>query len=92
MGAQSEAFFRLFMVPGMEHCGGGPGTDRFDLLGKVIAWREQGRAPDQVVASGRVPGGGTRTRLLCPHPQVARYDGTGNGDDAASFRCAAPGT
>ena len=66
MGPGTDAFFRLFMVPGMEHCRGGPGTDRFDLLGSVMAWREQGRAPDQVVASGRMPAGGTRTRLLCP--------------------------
>ena len=92
MGAQTEAFFRLFMVPGVEHCRGGPGTDQFDMLSAVIAWREQGRQPDQIVASGRITGGGTRTRLLCPHPQIARYDGSGNGDDASSYRCTAPGT
>ena len=92
MGAGTDAFYRLFMVPGVEHCRGGPGTDQFDLLGPVIAWREHGTAPDQVVASGRLPAGGTRTRLLCPFPQVARYDGSGNSDDAASYRCVAPGS
>jgi feruloyl esterase len=92
MGPDIGAFYRLFMVPGVEHCRGGPGTDRFDLLGSVIAWREQGRAPDQVVASGRLPAGGSRTRLLCPHPQVAHYDGSGSSDDAASYRCVAPGS
>jgi feruloyl esterase len=92
MGPGIDAFYRLFMVPGMEHCRGGPGTDQFDMLGALIAWREQGRAPDSVVASGRIPGGGARTRLLCPHPQVARYNGSGNSDAAASYRCAAPGT
>jgi feruloyl esterase len=91
MGADTGAFYRLFMVPGVEHCRGGPGTDQFDLLGSVIAWRERGVAPDQVIASGRVAAGGSRTRLLCPHPQVARYDGSGNSDDAASYRCVAPG-
>jgi len=92
MGPEIAGFYRLFMVPGVEHCRGGPGTDRFDLLGQVIAWRERGVAPDQVVASGRLPAGGTRTRLLCPHPQVARYGGTGSSDDAASFRCVASGS
>jgi feruloyl esterase len=58
----------------------------------MIAWREQGRQPEQIVASGRIAGGGTRTRLLCPHPQLARYDGSGNADDASSYRCVAPGT
>jgi feruloyl esterase len=85
MGPGTGAFFRLFLVPGVEHCRGGLGTDQFDLLGPVIAWREHGIAPDQVVASGR-------TRLLCPHPQVAHYNGSGSSDDAASYRCVAPGT
>ncbi|MGZ8281716.1 MAG: tannase/feruloyl esterase family alpha/beta hydrolase [Allosphingosinicella sp.] len=84
-------FFRLFMVPGMDHCRGGPGTDRFDLLGALVAWVEQGEAPDRVVASGRTADGGTRTRPLCPHPQVARYDGEGDSDDAGNFQCVAPG-
>jgi len=92
MRTNLDAFYRLFMIPGVEHCRGGPGTDQFDLLGPVIAWREHGTAPDSVVAAGRLPAGGRRTRLLCPHPQVARYSGAGNSDDAASYRCAAPGS
>lgn len=83
-------FYRLFMAPGMDHCRGGPGPDRFDALAAVMAWRERGQAPDRLLASGGSAPGGPRTRPLCPHPQVARYDGTGNPNDAASFRCAAP--
>lgn len=91
MGPGTDSFYRLFMAPGVEHCGGGAGPGRFDLLGALIAWREQGHAPESLVASGALPGGGTRTRLLCPHPQVARYSGTGSSDDAANYRCVAPG-
>lgn len=81
-GAQSWA--RLFLVPGMSHCGGGQSTDRFDMLEAVQAWVEHGRAPDRVLASGAAfPG---RTRPLCPYPTVARYVG-GNPEDAASFAC-----
>ncbi len=86
MGAADVSrFYRLFMVPGMDHCRGGPGTDQFDALSAVMAWRERGQAPDRILASGH-----GRTRPLCPHPQVARYSGTGSSDDAANFRCAAP--
>jgi len=83
-------FFRLFMVPGVDHCRGGPGTDQFDLLSAAVAWVEQDQAPDRILASGRTPDGGTRTRPLCPYPEVAVHDGTGDSDDAASFACAVP--
>ncbi|WP_162806500.1 tannase/feruloyl esterase family alpha/beta hydrolase [Sphingosinicella terrae] len=83
-------FFRLFMVPGMDHCRGGSGTDQFDALAAIVAWVELDRAPDAILASGRTPGGGTRTRPLCPHPQVATYDGSGSADEAANFTCAFP--
>jgi feruloyl esterase len=86
MGAANvDRFYRLFMVPGMDHCAGGPGANQFDALAAVMAWRERGQAPDRIAASGN-----GRTRPLCPHPQVARYNGTGSSDDAANFRCVAP--
>ena len=83
-------FFRLFMVPGMDHCRGGAGPGRFDALGAVMAWREHGRAPDRLIASGSNGAGGPRSRPLCPYPQVARWSGTGSTDDAGNFQCVAP--
>jgi feruloyl esterase len=79
----AEDFFRLFMVPGMQHCGGGPGTDTFDALGALERWVEEGVAPDRIIAAGAVD----RTRPLCPYPQVARYLGQGSTDDARNFAC-----
>jgi feruloyl esterase len=75
---------RLFMIPGMTHCGGGQSTDQFDMLTAIQQWVEQGKAPDLVTATGRAfPG---VERPLCPYPQVARYDG-GDPAQAASFSC-----
>jgi feruloyl esterase len=75
---------RLYLVPGMAHCGGGESTDSFDMLTAIQAWVEEDQAPDRVVASGRAfPG---VTRPLCPYPEVARYDG-GDENSAASFSC-----
>jgi feruloyl esterase len=82
--------YRLFMAPGMAHCGGGDGTSSFDMLSALEQWVEKDRAPDRIAAA-RVRGGKTdRTRPLCPWPQVASYKGTGSTDDAASFVCKAP--
>lgn len=84
---QVQSFYRLFMVPGMAHCGGGEGTSTFDMLSAIEQWVEKGQAPEQIAAS-RVRGGKTdRTRPLCPYPQVAQYKGTGSTDDAANFVC-----
>ena len=83
----TQQFFRLFMVPGMGHCSGGPGTDQFDFLTALEHWVERGAAPDKIIASHRTGGVVDRTRPLCPHPQVARYSGTGNVNDASSFAC-----
>ena len=81
-GPQSWA--RLFLVPGMTHCGGGQSTDRFDMLSAIQAWVENGTAPDRIVASGKAfPG---ITRPLCPYPKVARYE-SGNPNDEKSFVC-----
>jgi hypothetical protein len=88
--ANATDFTRLFMMPGVAHCGGGVGPDRHDAVTAVIDWVETGRAPDLLLASKVVDGSVTRTRPLCPYPQVARHDGRGSIDDAASFTCAAP--
>jgi len=90
MGAQTPGFFRLFMAPGMFHCGGGPGPNSFDMLRPLLDWVEAGRAPDRIIASQNVAGKTARTRPLCPYPQVARYSGTGSVDEAASFTCSLP--
>ena len=78
---------RLFMIPGMNHCRGGDGTDTFEGIGALSQWVEKGTAPDQIVASHMTNGKADRTRPLCPYPQVAAYKGTGSTDDAANFTC-----
>jgi feruloyl esterase len=79
--------YRLFMVPGMGHCGGGDGTSTFDMVSALDEWVVQRKAPDKIVASKVVNGAPVRTRPLCPYPQVATYKGTGSTDDAANFSC-----
>jgi feruloyl esterase len=82
---QAGSFARLFLVPGMTHCGGGLATDQYDTLTAMINWVENGNAPDRIVAKGAsFPG---RTRPLCPFPTYARYTGQGSIDDASSFVC-----
>ncbi len=78
---------RLYMVPGMIECNGGPGTDTFDLLGAMRGWVEHGRAPSAVPASRVEHGRVVRTRPLCPFPQVATYRGRGSTDEASNFVC-----
>jgi feruloyl esterase len=88
-------FARVFPVPGMNHCSGGPATDQFDFLTPLVAWVEKGEAPDTVIAKARTAAQnadlGTitagRTRPLCPYPKVAKYKGSGSLDDAANFSC-----
>ena len=89
-GPATTDFFRLFMVPGMAHCGGGIGPDLHDPMTVIIDWVEKGKAPDSIVASKVVNNKVVRTRPLCAYPQVARYSGQGSIDDAANFRCVAP--
>ncbi len=89
-GPDTPQFFRLFMAPGMAHCGGGIGPDRHDSMTAIIDWVEKGKAPDSMVASRVVDKQVVRTRPLCPYPQVARYSGQGSIDEAANFRCVAP--
>ena len=77
---------RLFLAPGMGHCGGGPAAlDTFDMLGAIVEWVEQGRAPASVSATGRAfPG---QSRPLCPYPQHAHYMGAAGSNEAAGFEC-----
>ena len=82
--------FRLFMAPGMGHCGGGEGPNAFDALTVIEAWVEEGQAPDRIVASRTRDGAVDRTRPLCPYPQLAVYTGTGSTDDAENFVCQMP--
>ena len=84
-------YARLYMLPGVLHCAGGPGPDRVDWVEAIRAWVEEERAPERLLAAkvgedGRV----TMTRPACPYPQAAVYDGSGDPRDAASFTCAAP--
>ena len=74
----------------MNHCGDGPAAlDKFDMLGAVVKWVEEGTAPDSVVATGKAfPG---RSRPLCPYPKYARYKGQGDPENASSFECATGG-
>jgi feruloyl esterase len=88
---ETDQFYRLFMIPGMAHCGGGPGlTALSGTMDALVKWVEQGIAPDSIVASGK-PGGVELRRPVCPYPQVARYRGVGNQTEAANFFCADPG-
>ncbi len=76
---------QFYFVPGMGHCGGGPGLDQFDLLGALVDWVEKGVPPKSVNASGKAfPG---RSRPLCPYPKQAHYKGQGDTDDANNFEC-----
>ena len=100
LGDNAANFARFYRVPGMNHCAGGPATDQFDMLTPLVAWVEKGQAPDSVTASARGPGNAAavnadvpaswspaRSRPLCPYPQVARYNGSGDQESAASFSC-----
>jgi len=106
MGARkSEAFVRLYMVPGMQHCSGGPGTDSFgqgaddardaqhNVETALEQWVEKGIAPNAIVATkyqgGDASTGVKMTRPLCPYPQIAKYKGMGDTNDAGNFVCAA---
>jgi feruloyl esterase len=92
-GGKAQNFARLFVVPGMNHCNGGPATDQFDALSALVTWVEKGQAPDTIAAKVN-PGNKslpanwskTRSRPLCPWPSVATYK-SGDIESAASFAC-----
>ena len=86
----TQDFYRLFMVPGMAHCSGGPGPDRFDALSALENWVERDIAPQTIIASKIEDGEVVRTRPLCAFPEVAAYHGSGSTDEASNFSCVAP--
>ena len=97
--SHADDFARLFLVPGMNHCSGGPSADQFDALTALVSWVEQGQAPERITARARGVGanvvntevppswGAARTRPLCPYPQVAQYKGSGDVENAENFSC-----
>jgi hypothetical protein len=98
---QAAGQYRLFMVPGMDHCAGGEGASSFDTLGELDDWATTGQAPDRIIATRPTAAGGPpgapagpprepMARPLCPYPQYARYDGSGDPKEAASFACVPP--
>jgi hypothetical protein len=84
--ARTQEFARLFMAPGVGHCGGGAGPQPQDLFDAVVDWVEHDKAPQQILATKPVTGA-TQSRPLCPYPAFARWNGSGSTDDAANFIC-----
>lgn len=82
--------YRLFMVPGMMHCGGGQGPNQFDAMGALERWRESKAAPSRITAMHVSNGVVDTIRPLCPYPQVAAYNGSGSTNEAANFSCRVP--
>jgi feruloyl esterase len=89
-GDTADASVRLFMMPGVNHCRGGAGTDTWDQLSALDAWRTAGDAPARVNASHLTNGQVDKTRPLCAYPSIAVYRGTGDTNDAANFDCRLP--
>ena len=86
----AASFVRLFVVPGMNHCSGGPATDQFDTFTPLVSWVENGVAPDSITATASNPGyfnAAARTRPLCPYPKQTRYKGSGDINVASNFTC-----
>jgi poly(3-hydroxybutyrate) depolymerase len=89
-GNSADAFARLYLVPGMNHCGGGPSTDSFDMLTPLVSWVEQGAPPESVTATATTPAffnATSRTRPLCVYPKFSAYVGSGDINDGANFIC-----
>ena len=99
-GGDASNFARYIPIPGMNHCSGGPATDQFNMLSALVAWVEVGTPPDIVVGTARGVGNAgavnaelpsnwaaARTRPLCSYPRVAKYNGSGDVESAASFTC-----
>jgi feruloyl esterase len=110
--SELKSSVRLYMAPGVQHCGGGPGPDSFgqfgstpsggpndpahDMYSALEQWAEKDVAPEAIIAT-KLEGEGparhaTMTRPLCPYPQLAKYKGSDNPNDAANFACTAPST
>jgi len=89
--AETKEFFKLYMIPGMSHCGGGLGCfDSTVLFDALVDWVENGTEPATYTGAGVNSNGDPRTRPMCPFPQVAVYSGSGNIDDATNFTCEDP--
>ena len=88
-GAGVGTSVQLYMVPGMNHCQGGPGTDSFDKTKAIEEWMKTGTAPARIEAAHLTKGVIDRTRPLCPWGQVAKWNGSGSTDDTANFSCVA---
>jgi feruloyl esterase len=101
----TDRFYRLFVAPGMDHCGGGEGPNSFggfmqgnppevdadhDLLSAIVQWVEENKAPEKIIASKVTDGKVVMTRPLCPYPQLARYSVHGDVNVAANFVCIKP--
>lgn len=82
-----QSFYRLFRGPGVAHCAGGAGAQPQNLFNALVDWVEKGAEPDRILAQGGQGAPPTRTRILCPYPKTAIYNGTGSTDDAANFHC-----
>jgi feruloyl esterase len=89
-GPRTTEFFRLFMAPGVFHCSGGVGPGSVNWLEPLMAWVEKGVAPDSVIATKAVQGKVEMARPLCKYPEVAKYKGSGDSNEAASFACVKP--
>jgi len=87
---QTSEFYRLFMIPGMFHCGGGVGCGTVDWVTPIVDWVEKGTAPENLIGSRVEEGKSLRARPLCPYPEVAVYKGAGSIDDAGIFICSSP--
>lgn len=85
---RTQSFARLFMMPGAQHCGGGPSTSNINAFNSIVRWVEDGVAPERIVGTAPTatpwPG---RTRPLCPFPKTARYTGSGSIEDESNFVC-----
>jgi len=88
--SKTDASYRLFMAPGMGHCGGSQGPNQLNPMGALERWRESNIAPTQITAMHSINGVVDMVRPLCPYPQVAVYKGSGSTNDAANFPCKAP--
>ena len=85
--AKADDYVKMFLLPGVLHCAGGPGPDRVDWATAIDGWVESGKAPSRIIAQKGTGAAVTRTRPLCPYPQHAVYSGTGSTDQAENFAC-----
>jgi feruloyl esterase len=90
VSGDQESWMRLFMLPGVGHCGGGVGPDQADFIGALDRWRDTGAAPQRIEASRVTNGSVDMTRPLCRYPQRATYKGSGSTNDAGNFVCKNP--